>query len=168
MFRHASEKIIYMCTSVLLVFATASASSPAASTCAPSPLHASQGFGGKYGPAEQRTLEEVVGIYTLENASCAMWLKRACSLDELLQTLKDSKGRIIGLARDTRKNADYEYTLTVSGKQWELTATPQRKGLGGFYADEKGVRFNPTGPAKTDPLARYDLNVNDVLCDPEP
>jgi hypothetical protein len=144
-------------------------SSPASGACAgaTSPLHASQGFGQKYGPAEQQTLEEVVAIYHLERASCVTWLARACSLEELRQTVKDSKGRIIGMARDRRDNTEYQFNLTVSGKQWE--PTPRHVGLGGFQADDTGVRVNPAGAAtKNDKLATYDLNLKDILCDSEP
>jgi hypothetical protein len=133
------------------------------------PLHASFGFGKPYPPAERRTIEEVVAIYHLERAECAMWLNRACTLEELQRTIKDSKGRIIGLARDPRNIPDYRFELTVSGKQWELNATPRRDGLGGFQADDTGVHYDPAGPAsKADKLAAYDLNVNDVVCDTEP
>jgi hypothetical protein len=111
----------------------------------------------------------VVAIYLLEGASCVRWLARACSLDELRQTLKDSKGRIIGMTRDTRNNPDHQFDLAISGKQWELTATPRHAGVGGFQADDTGVRFNPAGPAtKKDKLASYDLSIKDILCDSEP
>jgi hypothetical protein len=48
-------------------------------------------------------------------------------------------------------------TFRISGMmdKFEVMAIPKRPGIGGFFQDDAGVRYNPQGPAsKSDPLVR--------------
>jgi len=44
-------------------------------------------------------------------------------------------------------NPDYTYKLTLTDSSFEVTATPKRSGIGGFFGDGKHIYFNPKGPA---------------------
>ena len=107
---------------------------------------------------EQVAFLFVHNIRSLEKDPCMAVFQRLCSLDEMLQGVKNRRGSIVALKRDPRREADYSYRLSFSGEpyqtaaRYQVEAIPQRPGLGGFFyvSDRRGFSdfyFNPAGAA---------------------
>ncbi len=159
----------------------AAAAGPSASGCVADPQAIGAATALKESPQtklsadERRALEFVIAIGWLEGVDCKVALRRACSLDELVKTVRTpgQRGSIIGLTQDPRADSNYEYVVKVTGEQWEISATPKRSGLGGFLSEKgeivPGMHFNPKGPASsTDPAPRYNMEVKGLTCNHRP
>lgn len=172
-----------MILGIALVFVShamlAQTKGPAFSACPadPTPFRAERGSPeaakrAKFSEDEQRALEFIAAISFLEDVSCANGMGRPCSLDELIKSVrktKGQKGEVIGLARDPRADSNYQYAVKISTGELEISATPQRSGLGGFLIDFFGIHFNPKGPATlADIEPSFSLEVKGILCDPQP
>ena len=102
---------------------------------------------------EQVAFMFVIAMSDLEN-ECTQHAGRGCTLDELASGGIPSKDRwqIGHLKFDPRtSDPNYTYTLNAGEKNWEVKATPQKPGLGGFYVVGSGmfpkVLYNPKGEA---------------------
>jgi len=111
-------------------------------------------------PQEQVAFLFVQTIKSLESDPCMSVLKRLCSMNELVQGVKNKTGRVVGFKRNPMQEADYEYRLTFFGQphetasRYQLEVISKRPGTGGFLfiSDRIGFRdlyFNPNGPATT-------------------
>ncbi len=112
----------------------------------------------QFKPQEKVAFLFLSSISTLEQA-CGNTLHRACTLAEMIKTVvapaphAPGGKAYLGLTRDPRKDPNYAYSVSVSGKRWTATATPRRAGFGGFYYDGSQemalpqLYYNPSGPA---------------------
>lgn len=104
---------------------------------------------------EQVAFLFVQSIGHLERDECPHQLNRLCTLEEAISGVAGSNGQIIGLAPSPDEDVNYLYTLTISGTDYQIAATPRNPGLGGFlYVGKKGFGggdfyYNPAGPAST-------------------
>jgi len=107
----------------------------------------------KLKPEEQVAFLFVYSMLDLEKEECSEQLGRLCALDEIVSGVPGKDGRTIGLATNPNEDANYRYTLTISGKRYEAAAVPRHPGLAGFlYVSPDGFGigdfyFNAAGPA---------------------
>lgn len=90
-------------------------------------------------PSEQVAFLFLATINSLERDYClpthaGQNLGRPCTLDELVNGV-NSGGKIVGLSQDPRQDPNYRYTLQTLGTNYEIAATPQSGGIGGFLLD---------------------------------
>jgi hypothetical protein len=78
-----------------------------------------------------------------------------------------SPGSQVGrLKYDPGSDANYKYTLTISGKLWTASAVPQRPGLGGFFEEEGSneitadVYYKRNGAATYNDIALSSIGVD--------
>ena len=66
---------------------------------------------------------------------CDRHLNRRCSLAELVAGPKSPSWNIGRLKYDPARDPNYRYTVTITGRGWVASATPQHAGIGGFFVD---------------------------------
>jgi hypothetical protein len=94
----------------------------------------------------------IQAIASMED-DCHRHISRFCPLDELVRGPKSPDWPIGKLKFDPAQDANYSYTVTISGNKWEAHANPQKKGLGGWFSEGTGFMphtyYNPGGPASS-------------------
>ncbi len=103
-----------------------------------------QGAGPQLNACEQAAFLFVYTIYDLEHDDCLGHLNRVCSLDELISGVS-ILGSTDGLSVNPHQDPNYTYTFAVSGSNYQVTAVPQRPGLGGFLC-QGGTGFMANFP----------------------
>jgi len=83
---------------------------------------------------------------------CNGHLNRRCSLAELVAGPKSPSWNIGRLKYDPARDPNYKYTVTITGRGWVASATPQHAGIGGFFYDGSGGMipdsyYRANGPA---------------------
>jgi hypothetical protein len=110
----------------------------------------------KLSPEEQVAFVFVASTELLEySCSDPTYIGRVCSLDELVKGIRAKTGAMLGFSQNPKLDPQYHYTLTISdaGDRYQIEASPQRAGLGGFVCyGKKGWMFgdqfyNPKGVA---------------------
>jgi hypothetical protein len=83
---------------------------------------------------------------------CGRHAAEPCTLEALVRGPKPKDDWGMGKLKFDPNASDpnYTYTVTLSGRNWEIRADPRKPGLGGFFT--KGPSFggrwyNPAGPA---------------------
>jgi hypothetical protein len=100
---------------------------------------------------EQVALMVMEAIEMLED-DCELHAKHYCTMEELVARPKTTDGwRMRKLKFDPNKtDPNYTYKLTLSGKNWQASATPKKAGLCGLLnIDHKGreLYYNAKGAA---------------------
>ena len=104
----------------------------------------------KLPPDEKRAARNLFGILWNE-VGCKPIFSRYLTLDE---AVKGCKGNVGGgsltlepMKEDPRRDGNYSYGVQTSGGKLEITAVPNRKGLGGFYFNGEDIHYNSSGAA---------------------
>ena len=103
-----------------------------------------EGAQGTFKPEEEAALAMVCAISLKQNLGCRLDLNRACTMDELVNGRKGTRG----LARDPRNDASYSYRMDTRGDEVHVSAVPKAPGLTGFLS-AKDMHYNPGGAAST-------------------
>jgi Domain of unknown function (DUF4124) len=108
---------------------------------------ASSAGGAKRKPEEDKALGNLIVIASVQK-DCQRLVGRYVSLDEMRKGCV-GQGMSMGLHKDNDPNGDanYDYRLSVSASRFELSVSPRRSGLTGYFTDGQNLYENPSGPA---------------------
>src|SRR5260370_5412784 len=112
-----------------------------------------QGNEIKLQPGEKIVFLFLEAVSSMED-DCRRHLNRPCPLEELVKGAKAPDGNIGKLKFDPATDANYKYTITISGRSWEARAIPRHEGFGGVFYDGSTTiphsYYNSNGPATSD------------------
>jgi hypothetical protein len=114
---------------------------------APGGAAAQSGGGTKRKPEEDKALGNLVVISSVQK-DCQRLVGRFVSLDEMRKGCV-GQGMSMQLARDNdpSNDPDYDYRLSVGTGRFELSVSPRRPGLAGYFTDGQNLHENATGAA---------------------
>jgi hypothetical protein len=100
-------------------------------------------------PEEDKALGNLVVIASVQK-DCQRMVGRYVSLDEMRKGCV-GQGMSMGLHKDNDPNGDanYDYRLSVSTSRFEISVSPRRSGLTGYFTDGQNLFENPSGPASS-------------------
>ena len=100
-------------------------------------------------PEEDKALGNLIVIASVQK-DCQRLVGRYVSLDEMRKGCV-GQGMSMGLHNDNDPNGDanYDYRLSVSANRFELSVSPRRSNLTGYFTDGRNVYENPSGPASS-------------------
>lgn len=100
-------------------------------------------------PEEDKALGNLIVIASVQK-DCQRLIGRYVSLDEMRKGCV-GQGMSMGLHKDNDPSGDanYDYRLSVSASRFELSASPRRSGLTGYFTDGQNLYENPSGPASS-------------------
>ncbi|MCM2329616.1 MAG: DUF4124 domain-containing protein [Lysobacter sp.] len=105
------------------------------------------GAGTKRKPEEDKALGNLVVIASVQK-DCHKLVGRYVSIDEMRKGCA-GKSMSMQLARenDPSGDADYDYRMSASATRFELSVSPRRAGLAGYFTDSQNLYENPSGTA---------------------
>lgn len=108
---------------------------------------AKPGAGPTRKPQEDKALGNLVVIASVQK-DCHRLVGRYVSIDEMRKGCA-GKSMSMQLARenDPSGDADYDYRMSVSATRFELSVSPRRAGLAGFFTDSQNLYESPSGTA---------------------
>ncbi len=118
-------------------------------------------------PAEKVALMFMNAIASMED-DCNRHLSRRCSLAELVAGVNSPGWNIGRLKYDPARDPNYRYTVTLMGRQWTASATPQQPDLGGFFVDGRAgmiadIYYKAGGPATSTDAKLSDISIQGEL-----
>ena len=101
----------------------------------------------KFSPEEKIAYANIEVTVSAEQ-NCREGLGKYVSWEQLFEGC-GSKGTAASMNKedDPRRDPNYDYRLTAGADKFELSAVPQRAGLGGLFSDGKKIYFNSQGAA---------------------
>jgi hypothetical protein len=108
---------------------------------------AKPGAGAQRKPEEDKAFGNLVVIASVQK-DCHRLVGRYVSIDEMRKGCV-GKSMSMQLARenDPGADADYDYRMSASATRFELSVSPRRAGLAGYFTDSQNVYENPSGTA---------------------